>query len=218
MCTYLAFNWVGKFVLFYQFEFLYLINKQLIIYLFFSETWRKFPDFKNVKNLLQKVKDYFTKSPARKNRYLNHLRFNGILTPRKVPLPVQTRWNTWFEMVFYTNDHIMYWKNFFNEELSLNPGHETLIEITSLLNSQYHHGIINIYIYFITNFAKQFVDDLDFFQTQNKPLSPYVEFRLSNLTAYINNNRSSDFFGRGLEEMITSLGFNPDDFYPIFRN
>ena len=91
------------------------------------------------------------------------MRFNGILRPRKVPFPVQTRWNTWFEMVFYTKDHIMYWKNFFNEELSLNSGHETLIEITSLLNSQYQYGLLNIYVYFITIFGKQFVCSLGFF-------------------------------------------------------
>ena len=38
---------------------------------------------------------------------------------------------------------------------------------------------------FITIFAKQFVQDIDFFQTQNKPIFPYVESRLANLTAYI---------------------------------
>jgi hAT family C-terminal dimerisation region len=157
-------------------------------------------------------------SPARKNRYLNHLRLNGNASPRKIPLPVKTRWNTWFEMVFYTNEHIQYWGDFFNNELSLEPQHETLKSITSLLNSQTKYRLIKIYISFITIFAKQFVQDLDFFQTQNKPVFPYVESRLTNLTAYIQNNRTADFFGCELEDLINSLGFGSNDFYPIFRN
>lgn len=168
--------------------------------------------------MLQKVKDCFVHSPARKNRYLNHLRLNGIVSPQKVPFPVKTRWNTWFEMVFYTNEYIQYWKDFFNNELSLDSQNETLKTITSLLNSQTQYRLLTIYISFITIFAKQFVQDLDFFQTQNKPIFPYVESRLANLTAYIQNNRNADFFGSKLEEQITSLGFNPNDFYPIFQN
>ncbi len=71
---------------------------------------------------------------------------------------------------------------------------------------------------FITIFAKQFVQDIDFFQTQNKPIFPYVESRLANLTAYIQNNRNADFFDSKLEEQITLLSFNSNDFYPIFQN
>ena len=186
--------------------------------LLFRDTWRTFAHFEYIKTLLQKIKDCFVHSPARKNRYLAHLRFNGIASPRKIPLPVKTRWNTWFEMVFYANEHIQYWMDFFNDELSLEPQHETLKSITSLLNSQTKYRLIKIYISFITIFAKQFVQDLDFFQTQNNPIFPYVESRLANLTAYIQNNRTADFFGGELEDLINSLGFGPNDFYPIFRN
>ena len=149
---------------------------------------------------------------------MNHLRLNGVATLRKIPLPVKTRWNTWFEMVFYTNGHIQYWKDFFNEESSLDSQNETLKSITSLLNSQIKYNLITIYLSFITIFAKQFVQDLDFFQIQNKPIFPYIKSKLTNLTAYIQNNCTADFFGSELEGQITLLGFNLNEFYPIFQN
>ena len=73
-------------------------------------------------------------------------------------------------MVFYTNEHIQYWKDFFNNELSLDSQNEILKTITSLLNSQTQYRLFTIYISFITIFAKQFVQDIDFFQTQNKSI------------------------------------------------
>src|SRR5688500_8536240 len=112
----------------------------------------------------------------------------------------------------------MYFQTYINNELSLDSQNETLKIITSLLNPQTQYKLLTIYLSFITIFAKQFVQDLDFFQIQNKPIFPYVESRLANLTAYIQNNRTADFFGSQLEEQITSLGFNPNDFYPIFQN
>jgi len=121
-------------------------------------------------------------------------------------------------MVFYTNGHIQYWKDFFNEESSLDSQNETLKSITSLLNSQIKYNLITIYLSFITIFAKQFIQDLDFFQIQNKPIFPYIESRLTNLTAYIKNNCTTDFFGSELEDQIISLDFNPNEFYPIFQN
>ena len=105
-------------------------------------------------------------------------------------------------MVFYTNGHIQYWKDFFNEESSLDSQNETLKSITSLLNSQIKYNLITIYLSFITIFAKQFVQDLDFFQIQNKPIFPYIESRLTNLTAYIQNNCTADFFDSELEGQI----------------
>ncbi|CAG8781614.1 5187_t:CDS:2, partial [Gigaspora rosea] len=57
-----------------------------------------FPDFNLLKVLLSKVKESFTNSPARKGRYLNHLRIHGIKSPCKIPLPNKTRWNSWFKM------------------------------------------------------------------------------------------------------------------------
>jgi hypothetical protein len=121
-------------------------------------------------------------------------------------------------MVFYSNEHIQYWRDFFNDELSLDSQNETLKSITSFLNSQTKYRLIRIYISFIKIFAKQFVQDLDFFQTQNKPIFPFVENRLINLTAYIQNNRTADFFGSELEDLITSFNFNPNEFYPIFQH
>ncbi|KAF0510690.1 transcription factor e2f6 [Gigaspora margarita] len=177
-----------------------------------GDTWRTFPYFKYVKSLLQKVKDYFVYSAARKNRYFSHLRFNGIKSPRKIFLPVKTQWNTWFEIVFYSNEYIQYWSDFFNDKLSLDLQYETLKSITFFLNSQTEYNLIKIYILFITIFAKQFIQDLDFFQIQNKSIFSYIENGLTNLIAFIQSNHIADFFGSELEEQIISLGFNPNDF------
>ncbi len=42
------------------------------------ETWRDFPQFLPLKTFLAKIKESFVKSPARRNRYITHLKMNGI--------------------------------------------------------------------------------------------------------------------------------------------
>ena len=142
---------------------------------------------------------------------------NGIGSPRKIPLPNQTRWNSWFRMVFYAKDHIQYWANFFRHEYEEESQNETIKTIHTILQNLQDVGVITIYIYFISIYAKEFVQDLDFFQKQNKPVFPFVEGRLQQLTAFIESNTTAPYFGPEIENIIRQHLFNPDDFYPIFR-
>jgi len=141
---------------------------------------------------------------------------NGINSPRKIPLPNLTRWNSWFRMVFYAKDHIQYWADFFRREYEESPN-ETVKTIHTTLQNLQDIGIITIYIYFISIYAKEFVQDLDFFQQQNKPVFPFVEGRLQQLTAFIKSNITAPYFGSEIENIISQHFFNPDDFYSIFR-
>ena len=67
---------------------------------------------------------------------MDHLWFHGVNQPRKIPLPCKTRWNSWFEMVYYTKDHLIYWPGFFQAENELDKT-ETLKTIVSLLSRQF---------------------------------------------------------------------------------
>ncbi|CAG8738280.1 6667_t:CDS:1, partial [Rhizophagus irregularis] len=77
-------------------------------------------------------------------------------------------------------------------------------------------GTITIYLNFISFYANEFVQDLDFFQQSKKPVIPFAELRLQQLTSYIEFKRNSSNFG-SLENLIIQLRFNPEDFYVIFR-
>jgi hypothetical protein len=167
---------------------------------------------------LAKVKDCFVRSPARRGRYLAHLRFHGIPSPCKIPLPVSTRWNSWFKMVNYTKTHLPYWNSFFNDELANEPTNDTLQKISTTLSNSHEFGIISIYTHFISIYAKQFIQDTDFFQQQNKPVFPYIEGRLCQLSAFLESNCNSSNFSLDLDTTITFHNFNTYDFYSIFRS
>lgn len=143
---------------------------------------------------------------------------NGVINPYKIPLPNTTRWNSWFRMVFYLKTYIEYWPEYFLQESTADPTHENLLEINSWLQNKEIFGTIKIFINFISIFAKEFVQDLDFFQQQNQAIFPFVEGRLEQLTAYIETNRHAQHFGSNLEDYIINQRFNPLDFYPIFRD
>jgi len=167
---------------------------------------------------LAKVKECFIRSPARRCRYLTHLRLHGIPSPCKIPLPVSTRWNSWFKMVDYTKTHLPYWNSFFEDELINDPNNVTLQNISQTLSNSHDVGVISIIIHFISIYAKQFIQDTDFFQTQNKPIFPLVERRLYYITAFLESNYNSLNFGLELDATITSYNFSPYEFYPIFRS
>ncbi|CAB4431722.1 unnamed protein product [Rhizophagus irregularis] len=182
-----------------------------------GDTWRTLPQFRILKDFLDKVKEVFVNSPARRGRYLSHLKMYGIPSPCKIPLYNKTRWNSWFRMVSYAKDHIVYWPSFFKEELNNDKRHRTLEAINSCLQNVQDLGLITIYINFISSYAKEFVQDLDFFQQLKKPVFPFVELRLQQLTAYIEMYRNSNEFDPLLENLITQLRFNPSEIYPIFQ-
>ena len=182
-----------------------------------SNTWRTFPNFSILKIFLSKVKETFVYSPARKTRYLTHLRMHGIEKPCKIPLPNATRWNSWFKMVFYAKDHINYWISFYYEEYEKDKSNESVSAINEMLQDERKKGMIIIYLNFIAHFAQEFVQDLDFFQQQNKPVFPFVEGRLEQLTSYLEGNCIARNFGSELHLLIIQHRFNSDDFYAIFR-
>jgi hypothetical protein len=143
---------------------------------------------------------------------------NGINSPRKIPLPNQTRWNSWFEMVFYTKEHIQYWQDFFKREYEKDSQNETIIFIHTILQNPNEIGIIIIYVNFISIYAKEFVQDLNFFQQQNRPVFPFVEGRLQQLTAYIETNLTACYFGPEIENQILQRFNDSNGFYQIFRD
>jgi len=105
-------------------------------------------------------------------------------------------------MVNYTKDHIIYWPSFFKEEFDNDKKHNTLAAINSCLQNERELGIITIYLNFISSFANEFIQDLDFFQQLNKPVFPFVELRLQQLTSYIEMYRNSNDFEPSLKNLI----------------
>ncbi len=138
--------------------------------------------------LLSKIKETFVNSPARKGHYLTYLRMHGIENPCKILLPNTTCWNLWFKMVFYAKDHIEYWPSFFYEEYERDKYHLSISIINEILQDVSKRRIITVYINFIACYAQEFVQNLDFFQQQNKPIFPFVERHLEQLTSYIEGN------------------------------
>ena len=67
-------------------------------------------------------------------------------------------------MVEYTKTHLPYWNSFFQDELINDSTNEPLKKITDTLSDSYKFGIISIYTHFISIYAKQFIQDTNFFQ------------------------------------------------------
>src|SRR5260364_320099 len=132
-----------------------------------SETCFNFFHFSVIKKFLFDIKAIFVTSPAHRSRYVTFLKNHGILRPQKIPLPVITRWNTWFEMIYYVLDHFFLIHDFFKEESKNNPS-DSIEKILSTLNNPNDLGLIHIYLHFISIYSREFVYNLDFFQTQNK--------------------------------------------------
>ena len=106
---------------------------------------------------------------------------NGISSPRKIPLPNKTRWNSWSRMVFYTKDHIQYWADFFKREYEEESRNETIMAINITFQNPRKIGIITIYIHFISIYAKEFVQDLDFFKSKMSQFFLLLRVDCSNL-------------------------------------
>ena len=65
-------------------------------------------------------KAIFTYSLQRKIRWKEHLLQNGIESPTLAPLPVKTRWNSWFSFLCWIKPLYSHLITFINVEYSIN--------------------------------------------------------------------------------------------------
>ena len=117
----------------------------------------------------------------------------------------------------YTKEHIVYWSSFFQEEFNNDKKYHILKAINSYLQNAQELGLITIYTNFIFSYTKEFIQDFDFFQQLKKPIFPFAELRLQQLTAYIETYRNSNEFDSVLKNLIIQLQFNIDELYLIFQ-
>ncbi len=66
-------------------------------------------------------------------------------------------------MIDYTEDHLVYWSEFFQAKIELDRT-EILKTIMAFLSI--HLGLITIFINFISFFSYQFIQTLDFFNNK----------------------------------------------------
>ena len=96
-----------------------------------GECWRN--NLKDLDSFIGMIKQIFSKSAARRRRWLNHLRNNDVENPILPPSPVITRWNTWFKAAIYHSKHIQYYQSFVANERLFEDDTPTLEALDLLL-------------------------------------------------------------------------------------
>ena len=190
---------------------------EIIYYLYiFREAWTSINYFQDVHQLLANIKQTFVYCKSRKVRYISYLQRQGISNPTNIPLSNATRWNTWFRMAFYVYQYLDHIRGFYNEESKENS--TPIIEkINSAFTNLQINGRIEIYLAFIKENAQQFVNDLDFFQQENKPIFPFIEQRLQQLDARITMGKTMTNVGPTMELVLQKFNSPLSAFCPVFQ-
>uniref|UniRef100_UPI00358FF509 uncharacterized protein n=1 Tax=Myxine glutinosa TaxID=7769 RepID=UPI00358FF509 len=96
-----------------------------------AQVFQHWPEFGNVATIVKMIKAAFLKKAARKARYLRFLK--DFLPKEQVklpPVPVSTRWNSWFDAVNYHATHLQHYKVFFKREGGRSTAVQTILGMT----------------------------------------------------------------------------------------
>jgi len=113
-----------------------------------GECWIDFSFFRLLDKITLNIKSSFIHSSARKRRWISYLSTNAINNPTLPPffeipiensnpnitlppLPVKTRWCSWFRFVFWLSEYIPYIILFFIEEEKLDNSSKAICDLGS---------------------------------------------------------------------------------------
>ena len=95
-----------------------------------AEIFHHFPDFKHTSDLIAMIKSSFFKKPGRKSRLLTYL--SDYIPSSEVklpPLPVSSRWNSWFEAAIYHGTQVHLYEGFFKAERGTGMAVQRILEL-----------------------------------------------------------------------------------------
>jgi len=104
-----------------------------------GEVFSHWSAFDNVTQLITFIKSTFFKKASRKKRYLKWL--EGSLPKEHVklpPVPVATRWNSWFNAARYPSSIVQFYEGFFKQEKSHGLAVHRILELVD--DCRLHHA------------------------------------------------------------------------------
>ncbi len=115
-----------------------------------GETWIDFQKFELVDKLVTNFKAIFVYNSQRKIRWKEHLLRNNIESPTLAPLPVKTRWNSWFSFLCWIKPLYSHVITFINAEYSINHDSKAIRYLQTFCDHHDHVLYVKVFIYFIT--------------------------------------------------------------------
>lgn len=115
-----------------------------------GETWVNFQKFELVDKLVTNFKSIFVYNSQRKIRWKEHLLRNNIESPTLAPLPIKTRWNSWFSFLCWIKPLYSHVITFINAEYSINNDSKAIRYLNNFCQNQKHVLYVKIFICFIT--------------------------------------------------------------------
>jgi len=135
------------------------------IYNLVGETWVDFEHFKLLDIVVKHIKTLFVYSAARKRRWREHLISKSVLLNTNEslfdeestqdlfvnlpPLPIKTRWNSWFKFLIWMKNYYQHMVTFFIEE-SVEKNSNAIKELKEIFQNQSQSFYIDILIKFIS--------------------------------------------------------------------
>ncbi|XP_072178106.1 uncharacterized protein [Diadema setosum] len=165
-----------------------------------AEAFQHHVEFGRVDTLVKMMKSAFYKKPARKSRYLKFLR--EYLPPDEVklpPVPVSTRWNSWFHAVKYHLAHLHVYEGFFKQEDSKGIAVETILE---LLTNKEIYQELQLIMNFITAHSSLLVAVLTSLEGTHNPLACTVFNTIEDVCSYLVAGTEKTSFGEATDKLL----------------
>ena len=112
-----------------------------------AEVFHLYKDFSHTANLITMIKSSLFKKPGRKSRLLKYM--SDLISKEDVklpPVPVSSRWNSWFEAAIYHATRIHLYEGFYKAEKGQGMAVERIVELVTH-KTIYHE--ISLQLYFI---------------------------------------------------------------------
>ena len=168
-----------------------------------AEIFRHHVEFSHTSDLITMIKSFLFKKPGRKCRFLKYLSdFIPSSDVKLPPVPVSTRWNSWFEAAIYHATRVHIYEGFYKQEKSVGMAVERIIEL--LTHKEIYPEIV-LQLFFIKENCQRLMNVLTALEEKKIPLACKVFNLLEDLVVYLKAGSRKNSFGTETDRLLTKL-------------
>ena len=168
-----------------------------------AEIFHHHGDFSHTASLIAMIKSSLFKKPGRKSRLLKYMGDSISSTEVKLPpVPVSSRWNSWFEAAIYHATRIHLNEGFYKAEKGQGMPVELIIE---LVTNKTIYSEICMQLYFIKENCQRSMAALTALEAEKTPLACTVYNLLEDLRSYLRAGTSRPVFGPETDRLLSKF-------------